>query len=79
MGMNPHRVHDRRLVRYIPKGRTQKHALSFSNIEKLLVFTGAGGSAAVKVALREENAVPGLYFDLPSLPALGIAGWHTQG
>lgn len=53
-------------------------ARSISNIEKLLAFTGAGGRAAVKVALRRENAVARLYFDLPSLP-LGVAGWYARG
>lgn len=59
---------------------SQQHstkASSFSNIEKLLVAMGAGGSAASKVALRGENAVARLYFDPPPLPP-GVAGWCTR-
>lgn len=46
MGTNPYGDHDRRLIHYIPSGRIQMpdHLAIFEN---LLVFTGAGGSAAV--------------------------------
>lgn len=56
---------------------SQQHntkASSFSNIEKPLVSTGAGGSAAAKVALRGENAVTRLCFDLPPSPRGWLGG-----
>lgn len=74
--MNPQGVHRGRLERYIPSCRTQKRTCPFSNIEKLLVFMGAGGSAALKVALRGENALPRLYFHCHLSPRPELGGMH---